>query len=580
LNSIAETVTGWTSSEATGKPLSVVYKTVNEFTHEPVEHPIDRVLREGRDAVLNGHTALVSRFGTVTSIAESAAPIRDPAGNLTGAVMVFHDVTAMRHAEMALNEDNVRYRTIFNQGAVGVAVTDLDGRFVQINQKFVDMFGYSIEELQQRTFLELTHAADQNYARSSLQRISTQEVLDLVLEKRCVRKDGVIVWSLSTITLVKDPTGRPQHLIGIVEDITHRKEAEEAQGRLAAVVNSSEDSIISMTLDGVILTWNLGAERMYGYTAQEMIGSTSVMLIPVDRFNERAAICDSIRKGERIEHFETIRERKDGTLFNAAISVSPIADVRGKVIGASKITRDITPGKLAEAVIQETDRRDDELLAILSHELCNRLAPVQRTDIASIGQQAGKAQRRWNHDVIRRQMRHLSSLLDDVSDISRIKRGTLKLQREMTPLARVAEAAVKSARPLIDAKRHVLTVVTNDASAQIFADPARLGQIVTNLLTNAAKYTDPGGRILLRIDCNAGSVLIAVKDSGVGFSPDAIVRMFDVFSQVDPTQREPEDGLGIGLALAKGLVELHGGRIAAHSDGPGCGSEFTVQLTR
>lgn len=342
LNPIAETVTGWTSSEGVGKPLSTVFNVVDKFTREAVKPPIDGVLKEGQATKFDDHISVISRSGAQTPIEQSTTVIRDISGNVSGTVTVFRDVTARLRAELALSESSVRYRTLFDQGAVGVAVTDLAGRFQQVNQKFSDMFGYSSDELQQRTFLHLTHRDDQTYALSALHRLATQEVPDIVLEKRCVHKNGNIVWSLSTITLVKDPAGRPQSLIGIVEDITHLKQAEEAQGRLAAVVASSEDSIVSMTLDGVVLTWNQGAERMFGYTADEMIGSTTIMLIPLDRFGEGSALCERIRKGERIEHFETIRERKDGTVFNASIAMSPIVDMRGKIVGASKIT-EISP---------------------------------------------------------------------------------------------------------------------------------------------------------------------------------------------------------------------------------------------
>src|SRR6202167_5662827 len=245
MNPIAEAMTGWTLVEAVGAPLSKIFTIVNEFTGQPLEHPVTKVLREGRIVGLANHTSLVRRDGTSTAIEDSAAPIRDRTGKVTGTVMVFRDVTAQRDAEAALSASEVRFRTIFNQAAVGIAVTDLTGRFIQANQKFVEVFGYPIEELQQRTFLNLTHPSDLPAAQDSLRRLASQESTDLVLEKRCVRKDGATIWSLSTITLVKGPAGHPQHLIGIVEDITERKLAEEAQSRLVAVITSSDDAIIS-----------------------------------------------------------------------------------------------------------------------------------------------------------------------------------------------------------------------------------------------------------------------------------------------------------------------------------------------
>jgi len=579
LNPIAEAMTGWTSAEAAGVPLSNIFSIVDEFTGVAVEHPVRTVLREGR-IVRIANASLVRRDGTVRAIEDTAAPTRDRAGTLTGMVMVFHDVTAQRKAEAALSESDVRFRTIFNQAAVGMAVTDLTGGFIQINQKFADVFGFAIEELQQRTFLQLIHPLDYLSAQQSLAHLASEDKTDLVLEKRCLRKNGAVIWSLSTVTLVKDRAGHAQHLIWIVEDITERKLAEEAQARLVAVIASSDDSIISMTLDGEVLSWNRGAEYMYGYTADEMIGKTTQELIPSDRLDEEPAILDRIRRGERIEHFETLRKRKDGSVFNVSIAVSPIEDSRGRIIGASKITRDITQGKLTEAALRETDRRKDEFLATLAHELRNPLAPIRQAALISESESATDAQRRWSHNVISRQVHHMSLLLDDLLDISRITRGTLELRLEDTELADILEAAVETARPVIDAKGHKFKIEAPEESVQFMADPLRLAQILSNLLTNAAKYTDPGGEIQLRVAWDRQSIVFAVKDSGIGIPAEALKNIFEMFSQVKSTRDRSEGGLGIGLSLTRGLVDLHGGRIEARSAGTGFGSEFIVRLPR
>jgi two-component system, chemotaxis family, CheB/CheR fusion protein len=580
LNPTAEAMTGWTSDQAAGVPLSNVFTIINEITQEPMEHPITRVLREGRIVRLANHTSLVRRDGTVTPVEDSATPIRDRSGKLTGTVVIFRDVTAQRKVEAALNASEVRFRTIFNQAAVGIAVTDLTGRFEQVNQKFAEVFGYSMEELQQRTFLDLTHPLDLGDAQESLRRLVRQECSDLILEKRCLRRNGATIWSLSTITLVKDSADHPQHLLGIVEDITARKLAEEAQARLVAVITTSEDSIISMTLDGAILSWNRGAEQMYRYTADEMIGHTTHALIPADRLEEEPTILERIRRGERIEHYETVRVRKDGVALNVSIALSPIKDSRGRVIGASKITRDITQSKRIEATLRETDRRKDEFLATLAHELRNPLAPIRQAALISKSDTATDAQKSWSHDVISRQVNHMSMLLDDLLDISRITRGSLDLRLEDTELADILESAAETARPIIDAKKHTFTIEAPEEPVQFMADPLRLAQILSNLLTNAAKYTDPQGQILLRVECEPDNITFVVKDSGIGIEAEALKNIFEMFSQVKSAQDRSEGGLGIGLSLTKGLVDLHGGKIEARSAGPGFGSEFIIRLPR
>jgi signal transduction histidine kinase len=229
---------------------------------------------------------------------------------------------------------------------------------------------------------------------------------------------------------------------------------------------------------------------------------------------------------------------------------------------------------------RDADRRKDEFLATLAHELRNPLAPIRQAALISKAPGATDAQKRWSHDVIDRQVQHMSLLLDDLLDISRVTRGTLALRMQPTELASVIDTAVETARPTIDSKRHVLSIDVPPEPTQFTADPLRVAQVLSNLLTNAAKYTDPEGQIRLTARCEANDVVIRVKDSGIGISAAALPRVFNMFSQVHSTTDRSEGGLGIGLALAQGLIELHGGTIEASSAGLGCGSEFTVRLPR
>jgi len=347
---------------------------------------------------------------------------------------------------------------------------------------------------------------------------------------------------------------------------------------MAAVVESSDDAIISKTLEGVITTWNQGAQRIFGYTADEVIGKPITILIPPHHIDEEPAILDRLKRGERIDHYQTVRIRKDGTLVDISLTVSPVKDASGRIIGASKIARDITLQKRAEEALRDADQRKDEFLAMLAHELRNPLAPIRQAALISKAATATEAQKRWSSDVINRQVQHMALLLEDLMDISRITRGTLELRTETTVLADVIDAAVETARPVIDAKRHVLSIEMPPKPLYFAADPLRLAQVLSNLLTNAAKYTDPQGQIRLRASCAAETITISITDTGVGIPADALTGIFAMFSQVKSSQDRSEGGLGIGLALAKGLVELHGGTIAASSAGIGHGSEFTVRL--
>ena len=232
----------------------------------------------------------------------------------------------------------------------------------------------------------------------------------------------------------------------------------------------------------------------------------------------------------------------------------------------------------AEASLRDSDRRKDEFLATLAHELRNPLAPIRQAVNISQNPAATEAQKNWSHEVITRQVQHMSLLLDDLLDISRITRGTLELRRQRTQLASVIESAIETARPAIDAKRHSLGVHLPHQPVMLDVDPLRLSQVLSNLLTNAAKYTDPEGQLRIDAELLGGEVMIRVVDNGIGIAPEAMADLFTMFSQVHAGKDRSDGGLGIGLALSRGLIELHGGRLDARSQGLGTGSEFVVRL--
>jgi PAS domain S-box-containing protein len=249
--------------------------------------------------------------------------------------------------------------------------------------------------------------------------------------------------------------------------------------------------------------------------------------------------------------------------------------------------RDITKRKQAEQALvaseeglRELNRRKDEFLAVLAHELRNPLAPIRQASAISRAATATEEQKRWSQEVIKRQVNQMALLLDDLLDISRVTRGTLELRLQMTDLTSIIATAAETAQPLIEAKRHTLKIEVPDGSARFAGDPLRLAQVLSNLLSNAAKYTDPGGEIRLRALCSVDSVIFSVADNGIGIPQDALQGVFAMFSQVKGAQDRSEGGLGIGLALAQGLVQLHGGTLEVRSEGLGKGCDFTVKLPR
>jgi PAS domain S-box-containing protein len=397
--------------------------------------------------------------------------------------------------------------------------------------------------------------------------------------------DGTLIGAVALSTGVAD--GNPERLVlaagvarQIGQELTYRKEIrriESHEGLLVAMVESSDDAIIGKTLDGTILSWNSGAERVYGHSAEEVKGRTISILIPPDHPDELPEILRRLSRGERIDHYETVHVRKDGTRVDVSLSISLIRDEAGQVRGASAIARDISERRRSEQ-LAEADRRKDEFLALLAHELRNPLAPIPNAIQVLQDFSPADADLQWARDVIERQVQHLTRLVDDLLDVSRISRGKINLKKECIKLAHVVADAVEIARPHVEARKHQLTVSQPPGPVWLEADATRLAQVVSNLLNNAAKYTEKGGHIWLTVAREGEEAVLRVRDTGGGIAPEMLPHVFELFTQADRSLDRSQGGLGIGLTLVRHLVEMHGGKVQASSDGLGEGSEFVVRL--
>ncbi|HLE82828.1 MAG TPA: PAS domain S-box protein [Thermoanaerobaculia bacterium] len=363
-----------------------------------------------------------------------------------------------------------------------------------------------------------------------------------------------------------------------LRDGAERRLAEAAQAHLAAIVESSQDAIISKTLDGVIRTWNRGAEGLFGYTAEEAVGRPITLIIPPERLDEEQEILTQLASGERIEHYETVRVAKDGRRLDVSLTVSPLRDAEGRIVGASKVARDVTERKRALEALEEADRAKGDFLALLAHELRNPLAPL-RNGLEVLRLSAGDSEAAVKTlAMMDRQLSHLVRLIDDLLDVSRVNRQKMELRRSRVLLADVLSSAVETVRPAIEQAGHELTVSLPPEPVHLDADLTRLAQVFGNLLNNSAKYTERGGHIWLTATRVGDQVSVAVRDTGIGIPAHALPTLFDMFSQVDRSLERSTGGLGIGLALVKGLVEMHGGTVEATSPGAGRGATFTVRL--
>jgi PAS domain S-box-containing protein len=536
------------------------------------------------------------------------------------------------------------------------------------------------------------------------------------------------------------------------------------QARLAALVDSSDDAIISKTLEGRIQSWNGAAERLFGYTSAEVIGKPIMIIVPPELQAEERQILERLKRGERVDHFETVRIAKAGRRIPVSLTVSPVRDPQGIIVGASKIARDVSdrhrserelrltqgqlkahadalaklnectarlwschtlqggleeilisvvdllgadkghmqllddgcgvlriaaqrgfgldflqafqqitaasnsaPGRalqsrarvviedietdpsyeslrpvaraadyraevsapligpdgilvgmlstyfksahrpteqelgvvdlfvrhacdfirrctmeqalrLREESLREGDRRKDEFLALLAHELRNPLAPVRYALAAMRKPGLTTEQRARANEVMERQVVHMTHLLDDLLDVSRITRGSIELKKSRTELALIIASAIDAARPVIDGKQHELVLDLPAEAVYLDADAVRLTQVFSNLLINAAKYTDPKGSIRVQVAREHNELAISIGDNGIGIGPEMLPRLFTLFTQARSALERSEGGLGVGLALVRGIVKLHGGRVEARSAGLNQGSEFIVHL--
>jgi two-component system, chemotaxis family, CheB/CheR fusion protein len=345
----------------------------------------------------------------------------------------------------------------------------------------------------------------------------------------------------------------------------------------AAIVESSDDAIVSKTLDGIITSWNPAAERLFGFTADEAIGKPIALVIPHDRLQEEEILLGRLRAGERIDHFETVRRNKLGELLEVLLTVSPIRTADGRIVGASKTVRRLRPSRPAETGVEETRRANDEVLTILPHELRNPLSPLLGA-AALLLRNPTEQQVHWAGQLIYRQVRHMARLIDDLLDVSRIRAGKVALRKGPVELTGVLNSAIEMSRPLIDSRRHHLEVSLPTEPVFLEGDPDRLCQIFANLLNNAAKYTDEGGRICLAVEMQEHTIVVRVRDNGIGISPEAQSSIFDLFTQASHGRSGSRGGLGIGLSIARKFAEMHDGALSVRSEGQGHGTEFIVRL--
>ncbi len=466
---------------------------------------------------------------------------------------------------------------------------DLKGVVQSWNRSAERIFGYSADEMIGRPITVLFPPDRLDEETEILARLERGERVDHFETVR-LRKDGSPVIVSVTISPIRNEQGIVVEASKVARDITRSVELE---GRFRAIITSSDDAIISKDLDGIVQSWNPAAERMFGYSAAEMIGKSITVLFPADRLDEEPKILEQIRRGQRVDHFETVRLCKDGRSLDVSVTISPIKDPTGRIIGVSKVARDITSIKrilrdredlllretAARAEAERISRMKDEFLANLSHELRTPLSAILGwAQLLGMKDACSPEEFEQGIETIERNARAQAQLIDELLDMSRVISGKLRLDIQSVDVQSVISEAIESIRPAAEGKGIRLIKVLDPKAATINGDPNRLQQVLWNLLTNAVKFTPKGGKVQVLLRRVNSHIEISVTDSGQGISADFLPHLFARFSQADTSTSRGHGGLGIGLALVKSLVEMHGGTVKASSAGPDQGATFVVAL--
>ena len=500
-----------------------------------------------------------------------------------------HDITARKRAEESLDREHALLESVTHATDVMLVYLDREFNFVWMNAAYAATCNRSPDELVGKNHFALyPHAENEAIFRRVRDTGEPVFYKDKPFEFPDQPKRGVTYWDWSLVPM-KDPGGNVQGLVFSLRETTKYKRAEleldAERMRWRGVVEGIADEVWVCDANGKMSLINLpettamALDPFEGKTIHEVLEELDILYLDgTPRPAEEGPLLRSLRSGEVVRGEEMVRHRKTGRLRYRQYSCAPMRDVAGRTTGAVGIVRDITEMKRIEETLRESDRRKDEFMGMLSHELRNPLAPIRNSlyilDHAEpSGQQARRAK-----EVANRQLGHLTRLVDDLLDVTRIARGKIELRRTDVDISAVATRTGEDHRVLMHERGLELTVAVLEEEMWVDGDETRLAQIIGNLLQNAAKFTPPGGEVTLAVVRKGDTVEVCVRDSGSGIDAIFLETIFQPFVQAKQSLARTEGGLGLGLALAKGLVELHGGSISVASGGIGQGAQFTVRL--
>lgn len=568
-NDAAEKIFGFTAEEAINNNISIIVP--DEFTEEE-QKLINKVKGGGR--IKHYETIRKTKEGSKISIALTISPIRDRDGNVIAISRIARDITEQK----LTNEKQSILSSIVNSSDDAIISKTLDGTITSWNFAAEKMFGYTESEMLGKN-ISILIPPDRLLEESRiLENIRNGVKVDHFATVRFAKNKKKVSISL-TVSPIKDKEGNIIGASKIARDITDQKISDEKQATLAAIVSSSDDAIISKTLFGIITSWNDAATKMFGYKEAEVIGKHISIIIPPERMDEETMIIDNIRGGRKIAHFETVRVAKDGKKLHISLTVSPIRNKQGKIIGASKIARDITAKIQAEEQrqlytekLQQLNKYKDDFMAMASHELKTPLTIIKANlDILLL-----KMQKDNNSPFVEKtlkQVEKLDHLINDLLDVSKIQSGKLELKLTDFDINNLLNEMIRNIQPTTP-----IQIIFKESGEKLMAygDVDRIGLVVINLLGNAIKYSPTSKEIKVEAVKSDDAIIVSVKDEGIGIPKEELTNIFSRFYRVSGVN-STFTGSGIGLYISSEIIRRHGGKIWAESE-PDKGSIFYFSI--
>lgn len=577
----AERIKGYTADEAIGMHFSRFYPEDRIAQGWP-EHELEVAAAQGR---FEDEGLRVRKDGTTFHANVIITALTDDAGNLIGFAKITRDLTERIRHEHALRASEERFRALIEDVAdYAIFMLDPEGKVATWNAGAQRLTGYNEPEV-------LGAHMSLFYPQDAVKRRWPQYELEVAsLEGRFedegwrVRKDGSRFWANVVISALRDDSGKLLGFVKITRDLTERRLSEEAlkksEERFRLLVEAvSEYAIVMLDSDGLVSSWNLGAQRIYGYKSDEIVGRH------FSRFHSAESVANHVPWKDLHMALELGRsardgwsQRKDGSLFWASSSLSPLYGDDLSLYGFAFTTQDLTERRNAES-LAETANRMNVFLAMLAHELRNPIAPIRNAVALMAARGIADPVIDSMRQIVDRQSLHLARIVDDLLDANRIARDKLLVNREIVDVCETVRQAIETSQPLMESKGHRLHVDLPPAPVIVQGDFVRLTQACVNLLNNAAKYTPRNGHVFVQVRIERTEVAIRVRDTGIGISSEDLPKVFDLFTQIQPSTHAA-GGLGVGLALVQRVVQLHGGTVTAGSEGVDRGSVFEIRLAR